>query len=73
MLEFVRCGDAEGFYQQVMADGDARRICGLAPIYYLLSLVGPSSGRLIKYSQWADNQGQGSVTYAGVIFEKDEH
>lgn len=35
MLDIVCRGDAEGFYEQVMADGDARRIRGLAPIYYL--------------------------------------
>jgi predicted class III extradiol MEMO1 family dioxygenase len=69
MLEIVGRGDAEGFYRQVMRDRDARRICGLAPIYYLLSLVGPAEGRLIKYSQWIDHTGHGAVTYAGVIFE----
>ena len=56
-------------FAEVMADNDARRICGLSPIYYLLSLLGPSRGKLLKYSQWADRAGQGSVTYAGVIFD----
>jgi hypothetical protein len=45
-------------------------VCGLAPIYYLLSLIGPTEGRLLKYTQWVDPQGQGSVTFAGVIFEE---
>jgi MEMO1 family protein len=70
MLELVCRGDAEGFYAQVMRDADARRICGLSPIYYLLSLIGPGSGRLLKYSQWVDASGQGAVTYAGVLFEE---
>ena len=70
MLQLVCRGDAEGFYRQVMRDADARRICGLAPIYYLLSLLGPRAGRLLKYSQWIDERGHGSVTYAGVIFER---
>ena len=70
MLEIICRGDAEGFYRQVMSDGDARRICGLAPIYYLLSLVGPGEGRLLKYGRWVDPQGHGSVTFAGVIFEE---
>ena len=68
MLELVCRGDAEGFFRQVMADHDARRICGLSPIYYLLSLIRPVEGRLIKYSQWVDPSRYGSVTYAGVIF-----
>lgn len=69
MLEIIGRGDAEGFYRQVMRDRDGRRICGLSPIYYLLSLLGPADGRLVKYSQWTDQRGHGSVTYAGVIFE----
>ena len=70
LLEVICRGEAEGFCQQVLADGDARRICGLSPIYYLLALVGPAEGRLLKYSQWVDPRGQGSVTFAGVIFEQ---
>jgi MEMO1 family protein len=70
MLEFICRGDAEGFYRQVMLDHDARRICGLAPIYYLLALLGPASGRCVKYSQWVDGGGRGAVTYAGVLFEE---
>jgi MEMO1 family protein len=70
MLEIICQGDADGFYQQVMSDADARRICGLSPIYYLLSLLGLVSGELLKYSQWVDPRGQGSVTYAGVLFKE---
>jgi MEMO1 family protein len=68
MLELICRGDAEGFYEQVMSDGDARRICGLSPIYYLLELLGPADGHLIRYDQWVDAEGQGAVTFAGVIF-----
>jgi AmmeMemoRadiSam system protein B len=69
MLELICRGDARGFYEQVMIDEDARRICGLSPIYYLLALLGQGDGRCLKYSQWVDPAGQGSVTFAGVIFE----
>jgi hypothetical protein len=69
MLENIRRADADGFYRQVMADSDARRICGLAPIYFVLSLLDGASGRLLRYDQWVDSAGWASVTYAGVIFE----
>ena len=36
MLESVVGVDARGFFASVAADGDARRICGLSPIYTLL-------------------------------------
>jgi MEMO1 family protein len=69
MLDIICSGDAEAFYRQVMLDHDGRRICGLAPIYYLLALLGPTTGRCLKYSQWIDPAGRGAVTYAGVVFE----
>lgn len=68
MLELMSRGDADGFYRQVMRDRDARRICGLAPIYYLLALLGPSSGEVLKYTQWVDQRGNGCVTFASVVF-----
>lgn len=68
MLEYVCAGDAEGFYRQVMADEDARRICGLTPIYVLLAVLENSPGQLLKYTQWADPAGTSSVTFASVAF-----
>jgi AmmeMemoRadiSam system protein B len=69
MLERVCAGDADGFYAQVMEDGDARRICGLAPMYYLLALLGPGpAGEVLKYTQWVDERGHGSVTFGSVVF-----
>lgn len=68
MLGHVCAGDAERFYRQVIADGDARRICGLTPIYMLLAVLSGSHGELLKYTQWADPAGNGSVTFASVAF-----
>ena len=81
MLELIRRGDADGFYRQVVheaphlelpmllrAGGGPRRVCGLAPVYALLSLLGPSEGRLLHYDQWVDARGAGSVTFGCVAF-----
>ena len=81
MLELIACGDADGFWRQVvdepaghgMADdaravGGPRRICGLAPIYAVLWLLGPSEGRVLHYDQWIDSDGGGSVTFGCVMF-----
>lgn len=68
MLELVRHGDAEGFYAHVMEDGDARRICGLAPIYYTLAIAEPPPGELLRYTQWADPSGASAVTFASMVF-----
>ena len=39
MLELVFQPDADAYYAQVMQDRDARRICGLTPIYILTALM----------------------------------
>src|SRR5262245_39699031 len=66
MLEAVTTGDAAGFYRAVARDGDARRICGLSPIYTFLRALPDVPGRLERYSQWPDPQG--AVTFCAAVF-----
>jgi AmmeMemoRadiSam system protein B len=66
MLESVVVADARGFYDGVAADEDARRICGLSPIYTLLRLLPDARGRLLRYTQWPDPEG--AVTFCAVTF-----
>ncbi len=66
MLDSVVAGDARGFFASVAFDRDARRICGLSPIYTLLRLVPEAQGRLLRYTQWPDPEG--AVTFCAVSF-----
>jgi AmmeMemoRadiSam system protein B len=66
MLESVVEVDARGFYAGIAADHDARRICGLSPIYTLLRLLPEARGRLVRYTQWPDPQG--AVTFCAVAY-----
>ena len=66
MLDAVMGGDAAGFYASVARDGDARRICGLSPIYAFLRALPGAEGRLVRYSQWPDPQG--AVTFCAAAF-----
>ena len=66
MLESVVGVDQRGFYAGIAADHDARRICGLSPIYTLLRLLPESPGRLVRYTQWPDPQG--AVTFCAVAY-----
>ncbi|MDP7166764.1 MAG: AmmeMemoRadiSam system protein B [Nitrospinota bacterium] len=63
-LEAVCRGDAEAFYWSVAADGDARKVCGLAPIYTMLRVLEGCSGEVLHYSQWPDPDG--TVTFCSV-------
>jgi AmmeMemoRadiSam system protein B len=69
MLDFVVRGDEQGFFNDIMQEDDARKICGLPPIYALLQLLqDDAQGSLLNYSQWRDPEGNGAVTFAGLSF-----
>ena len=70
MLELVLAPDPEGYYAQVMRDHDARRICGLTPIYLLTALMQAEkrTGQLLRYTQWVDADLSSSVTFASAVF-----
>jgi len=70
MLELMLQPDADGYYAQVMRDHDARRICGLTPIYLLTALMQLEDrrGHLLKYTQWVDPDLSSSVTFASAVF-----
>jgi MEMO1 family protein len=62
----VVAGTAGNFYESVARDGDARRICGLSPIYTFLRALPGARGDLLRYSQWPDPQG--AVTFCAAAF-----
>jgi len=66
LLETVARVDAAGFFEAVAGESDRRRICGLVPIYFLLSMLGPCGGEVVGYDQWTD--GASSVSFAGIVF-----
>jgi AmmeMemoRadiSam system protein B len=66
MLHAVEAGDAEAFFDHAARDGDARRVCGLSPIWTLLRATGGAPGTLRRYGQWPDPQAV--VTFASVVF-----
>jgi AmmeMemoRadiSam system protein B len=70
MLELILQPDAEAYYAQVMSDRDARRICGLTPIYLLTALMQAEQrrGELLRYTQWVDTDQSSSVTFASAAF-----
>lgn len=64
LLRLMSEVDARGFFDAVKREGDRRRICGLAPIYFLLSLLDGCRGEAVSYKQWTD--GVSSVSFAGL-------
>lgn len=67
-LARVAAGDAEGFWQAVMADGNRRRVCGLSAIYTVLRVLAPAHGRVLEYNQGEDPAG-GLVGFAACVLD----
>ena len=61
-------GDAASFFEHSRQESDARRICGLSPIYLTLKLLGNARGESMGYAQCpADEQGGSLVSIAGAL------
>lgn len=68
LLDAMAANDAEAFFAAVARDGDARHVCGTAPIYLTLRL-GETEGYVLKYGQGRIHPESGSVvSYAAVAF-----
>jgi len=67
-LQLIRDGDAEGFFQQLRDERDARKVCGLPPIYVMLRLLGDGRGTLLDYALCpADKQNTSFVSICGML------
>lgn len=65
-------GDADAFLQRSQKEDDARKICGLSPIYIMLKLLGDSRGEWFAYNQCPADQQNGSVvSIAGALLFGD--
>jgi AmmeMemoRadiSam system protein B len=69
LIEHIEAGDAEAFFEEVARDGNARHVCGTAPVYLTLR-VGEGRGTLLSYGQGRIDPDSGSVvSFAALSFE----
>ncbi len=69
LIDFITRGDPEGFFADIARDGDARRICGLAPMYTQLELLKGRSGRLLKYGIAMEPDSGSAVSFASLAID----
>ncbi len=70
LIEHMAAGDAEAFYRAIHAVGDAHNVCGVAPIYLTLRLLGDVEGTPAGYQSCpADATNHSAVTVGGMIFQ----
>ncbi|MHC5038378.1 MAG: AmmeMemoRadiSam system protein B [Planctomycetota bacterium] len=61
--------DGEGFWDDVMADGNARKVCGVAPMYVACKVMEGAEGEIVAYGSDYHPEEGFAVTYAGVVFK----
>lgn len=67
LMASICAGDEEAFFQQVKEKQDRSRVCGLAPIYLALWLLGEAKGTVTGYAQCpADQEGNSFVSICGI-------
>ena len=70
VMQTAVAGDAVGWYDQIAAVQDRNRICGFAPTYLMLRMLGRGNGRKIAYRQCAaDPQNASFVSICGLLLD----
>ena len=69
LIEQIKRGDPDGFFTDVVKDRDARRICGLSPMYTQLELLRGHSARLLKYGIAMEPQTESAVSFASLAID----
>jgi AmmeMemoRadiSam system protein B len=70
LLDRATAADADGYFEIIAAEEDARRICGLPPTYVTLGATKPSEGKLLHYNRFVHPEGFESVSFASMAFER---
>jgi AmmeMemoRadiSam system protein B len=74
MLKLVRACDANGFLSFIRKEEDRRKVCGVTPIYVMLSALEAAAGKklpgtLLHYAQSPEEPTQSLVSFASMVFE----
>ena len=69
LIENIKRGDPDGFFADILRDRDARKICGLSPMYTQLTLLKGRAGRLLKYGIAMEPQTESCVSFASLAID----
>ena len=67
-LSFTENLNPEGFFNSIKEEKDKRKICGLSPIYALLSTIKAEKGKILDYDQALEPDTGSVVSFASVGF-----
>ncbi len=73
MLQPLIAGDADGFFEIIRAERGERNVCGTAPFYLSLKMMGDVRGEVTGYDCCvADDRDTSFVSVAGMVFSNSE-
>jgi hypothetical protein len=70
MLEKAAEVDPGGWFATAAEIENRWRVCGLAATYTMLRVIGPSTGRLLRYDQAVNPERTCGVTFASLEFSR---
>lgn len=68
LLEAVCRGDSAALFRHIADQADRSRICGLAPIYTMLEVLGPVRGEPLAYDQAVEANRTACVSFASLVY-----
>ncbi len=69
LIDNIKRGDPDGFFADVAKDRDARKICGLSPMYMQLELLRDHPARLLMHDIAMEPQTESAVSFASLAIE----
>jgi AmmeMemoRadiSam system protein B len=69
LIENIKRGDPAGFYADILKDRDARKICGLSPMYTQLELLRDHPARLLMHDIAMEPQTESAVSFASLAID----
>lgn len=69
LIQNILRGDPEGFFADVAKDKDARKICGLSPMYTQLELLRGHRARLLMHDIAMEPQTESAVSFASLAID----
>src|SRR5262249_26725621 len=69
LIENIKRGDPDGFFSDIAKDRDARKICGLSPMYTQLELLRDHPARLLMHDIAMEPQTESAVSFASLAIE----
>jgi AmmeMemoRadiSam system protein B len=72
LLHHLLSRNSEGFWEESAKVNDRYNVCGFAALACLMEVLPPGEGRLLHYEIWHEDATQSAVSFAAVVFAKQE-